>query len=42
MPHSKQEENEFTRTNGAFTMTMLAPKAIGLPYGTIPRLLTHG
>lgn len=40
MPHSKQGENEFTRTNGAFTMTMLAPKAIGLPYGTIPRLLT--
>lgn len=40
MPHSKQVENEFTRTNGAFTMTMLAPKAIGLPYGTIPRLLT--
>jgi hypothetical protein len=40
MPHSKQQENEFTRTNGAFTMTMLAPKRIGLPYGSIPRLLT--
>ena len=40
MPHSKQEETEFTRTNGLFTMTMLSRKAIGLPYGSIPRLLT--
>ena len=39
MPHSKQEGNEFTRVNGAFSMTMLAPSAVGLPYGTIPRLL---
>ena len=39
MPHSKPKEQEFTRTNGAFTMSMIAPAAIGLPYGTIPRLL---
>ena len=39
MPHSKPTVQEFTRTNGAFTMSMLAPAAIGLPYGTIPRLL---
>lgn len=39
MPHSKPKTNEFTRTNGAFSMTMLAPSAVGLPYGTIPRLL---
>ena len=39
MPHSKPEGNEFVRKNGAFTMTMLAPSSIGLPYGSIPRLL---
>ena len=39
MPHSKPTEQEFTRKNGSYTMTMLSPKAIGLPYGVIPRLL---
>jgi hypothetical protein len=39
LPHSKPKEQEFTRKNGDYTMTMLSPKAIGLPYGTIPRLL---
>jgi len=39
MPHSKQSDNEFTRKNGNFTMTMLSPRAVGLPYGVIPRLL---
>jgi hypothetical protein len=39
MPHSKPEGNEFIRKNGSFTMTMLAPSSIGLPYGSIPRLL---
>lgn len=39
MPHSKPDTNEFTRVNGNFTLTMLAPSQIGLPYGTIPRLL---
>ena len=40
MPHSKPVETEFTRTNGLFTLTMLARQSIGLPYGTVPRLLT--
>lgn len=40
MPHRRVPGNEFTRTNGAFTMTMLAPSKIGLPYGSIPRLVT--
>ncbi|HEX7072410.1 MAG TPA: replication protein RepA [Hyphomicrobiaceae bacterium] len=40
MPHRRMPGNEFTRTNGAFTMTMLAPSKIGLPYGSIPRLVT--
>jgi len=39
LPHRKIEGNEFVRTNGHFTLTMLAPSAIGLPYGSIPRLL---
>jgi len=40
MPHSRQESPEFTRRNGAFSMTMLARSDIGLPYGSIPRLVT--
>jgi hypothetical protein len=39
MPHSKVEGNGFSRTNGAYTLSMLAPSRIGLPYGSIPRLL---
>lgn len=39
MPHSKQSGSEFTRTNGAFTLSLLAPSMIGLPYGALPRLL---
>lgn len=39
LPHSKPKDNEYTRKNGNYTMSMVAPRAIGLPYGTIPRLL---
>ena len=39
LPHSKVDGNEFERTNGAFTLSMLAPSSVGLPYGNIPRLL---
>jgi hypothetical protein len=39
MPHRRTAENEFERRNGAFTLTMLAPSRIGLPYGSVPRLL---
>lgn len=39
MPHSKTDSHEFKRRNGAFTLTMLANPEIGLPYGSIPRLL---
>lgn len=39
MPHRKVDGNEFTRRNGNFTLTMLAPSKVGLPYGTVPRLL---
>lgn len=39
LPHKKVEGSEFSRTNGNFTLSMLAPSKVGLPYGSIPRLL---
>ena len=39
MPHRHVTDNEFTRRNGNFTLTMLSPSSIGLPFGSIPRLL---
>ena len=39
MPHKKTNGSEFTRKNGAFVLSILAPSVIGLPYGSIPRLL---
>jgi hypothetical protein len=39
LPHSKPKEQEFSRKNGNYTLSMIAPKAIGLPYGSVPRLL---
>lgn len=39
IPHKKVLGNEFTRTNGVFSLSIISPEKIGLPYGTIPRLL---
>ena len=39
LPHKATPGNEFHRENGLFSMTILAPSKIGLPYGSIPRLL---
>jgi hypothetical protein len=50
LPHSKplaprkpgepaQELTEYERKDGNLTVTLTANKKIGLPYGTIPRLL---
>lgn len=39
LPHKEAASNEFIRTNGNFTLSLLAPSKIGLPYGVIPRLL---
>lgn len=39
LPHKKVAGNEFERRNGAFTLSLLAPARVGLPYGTVPRLL---
>jgi hypothetical protein len=39
LPHSKPETNEFCRKNGKYSLVMLAPSGIGLPYGSMPRLI---
>jgi len=39
MPHSKPESTTFMRENGAFAMAMMAHPKVGLPYGSVPRLL---
>jgi hypothetical protein len=39
MPHSQPPTHVFERTNGAFTLTMMAPPKVGLPYGSMPRLV---
>lgn len=39
LPHKKVAGSEFTRTNGNFTLSLLSPSKVGLPYGVIPRLL---
>ncbi len=39
MPHRKIHAPVFKRQNGAFSLAMLAHPDVGLPYGSIPRLL---
>jgi len=39
MPHKACPGAAFVRKNGAFTLTLLSPPQIGLPYGALPRLL---
>jgi len=39
MPHKNTPGTEFKRSNGIFTLTILSPSEVGLPYGTYPRLL---
>lgn len=39
MPHSKTKDSVFKRYNGSFKLTILADPEVGLPYGSIPRLL---
>ena len=39
LPHKEIPGNEFTRENGFFSLTILAPSKVGLPFGSIPRLL---
>jgi hypothetical protein len=39
LPHKKAKGNEFIRKNGSFTLSLYAPGDVGLPFGSIPRLL---
>jgi len=39
LPHKAAPSNEFVRDNGLFSLTIMAPSKVGLPYGSIPRLL---
>lgn len=39
LPHKAVASNEFVRENGFFSLTIMAPSKVGLPYGSIPRLL---
>lgn len=39
LPHKATPGSEFVRRNGLLTLTILTPSTIGLPYGSIPRLL---
>lgn len=39
LPHKRVAGNEFERRNGAFTLSLLAPSKVGLPFGSVPRLL---
>lgn len=38
LPVNKPQDSEFIRRNGNRTLTMLASREIGLPYGAMPRL----
>ena len=37
-PHTGPNPHEFERVNGRFTLYMNAPRSVGLPYGSYPRL----
>ncbi len=39
LPHSDPRTNEFVRHNGHYSLSILAPKDVGLPYGRYPRLV---
>jgi hypothetical protein len=39
LPHSKPEDNEFTRNSGLYDLCLLSPRKVGLPYGCYPRLI---
>lgn len=39
LPHTDPQSNEFRRTNGLLSLSVLAPSHVGIPYGSLPRLL---
>ena len=38
MPHSRSDDNEFTRSSGLYDLCLLTPRRVGLPFGRYPRL----
>ena len=39
LPHRRPESHQFERVNGRHSLRMSAPRRVGLPYGSYPRLL---
>ncbi|MGB5573344.1 MAG: pirin, partial [Thermoanaerobaculia bacterium] len=39
LPHRRPKSHRFDRFNGRHTLRLSAPRRIGLPYGSYPRLL---
>jgi len=39
LPHSRPDSHLFERVNGRHSLRLTAPRGVGLPYGTYPRLL---
>ena len=39
LPHRRQQSHRFERVNGRHSVRMSAPRRLGLPFGTYPRLL---
>lgn len=39
LPHSDPGDSEFVRRNGCYTLSILALREVGLPYGRYPRLV---
>src|SRR5438270_7235012 len=39
LPHSRPDDNEFTRSSGLYDLCLLTPRRVGLPFGRYPRLV---
>jgi len=39
LPHRRPESHRFARVNGRHSLRMCAPRRVGLPYGSYPRLI---
>jgi len=39
LPYKKPNSNEFERVNGNYRLTLISPNNVGLPYGSIPRII---
>ncbi len=39
LPHSRPKSHEFERVNGRYSLHLVAPPSVGLPFGSYPRLV---